>query len=177
MKVVVSSANPVKLAATRQAFEQTFPDTAIDIESCTVASGVSDQPMNDEETRRGAINRAQAARQAVADADYWVGLEGGIEVIDGALMASAWMAVLGTGDNIGLSRTMGLPLPPTIKTLVDDGMELGEANDRVFATLNSKQGGGAFGLLTDGRITRESVYADTMMIALMPFTHDLYPHH
>ena len=176
MRVVVSSTNPVKLAATRSAFEATFPEATITIDSCRVDSGVSDQPMSDEETRRGAINRARAARAAISDADYWVGLEGGIETIDGKLMASAWMAVLGHGEEPGLSRTMGLPIPPAVQALVDGGMELGDANDRIFSTLNSKQGGGAFGLLTDGRITRESVYADTLMIALMPFSHSLFPH-
>lgn len=176
MKVVVSSANPVKLAATRRAFEATFPDATIAIESCVVDSGVADQPMEDAETRRGAVNRARSAKTAFPDADFWVGLEGGIEMIDGSLMASAWMAVLGQGDVPGLSRTMGLPIPPAIKSLVDDGMELGDANDRVFSTLNSKQGGGAFGLLTEGRVTRESVYADTLMIALMPFSNELFPH-
>jgi non-canonical (house-cleaning) NTP pyrophosphatase len=54
-------------------------------------------------------------------------------------------------------------------------MELGEANDRVFATVNSKQGGGAYGLLTDGRYTRESIYAQTLIIALTPFVNALYP--
>ncbi|MEM9335200.1 MAG: inosine/xanthosine triphosphatase [Pseudomonadota bacterium] len=175
MKVVVSSANPVKLAATRRAFEATFPAVEITIESCAVDSGVADQPMHDEETRRGALNRARAARAAVPGADFWVGLEGGLERIDDTLMASAWMAVLGQEERPGLSRTVGLPIPPAVQSLVDEGMELGDANDRVFSTLNSKQGGGAFGLLTEGRITRESVYADTLMVALMPFSNPLFP--
>ena len=40
--------------------------------------------------------------------------------------------------------------------------------DRVFATVNSKQGGGAFGLLTDGRYTREGIYRQTLELALIP---------
>ena len=55
-------------------------------------------------------------------------------------------------------------------------MELGDANDRVFSTVNSKQGGGAYGLLTGGRYTRESIYAQTLIIALTPFVNELYPH-
>ncbi len=176
MKVVVSSANPVKLSATRQAFEATFTDAAIDVHSYTVSSGVSDQPMYDRETRQGAINRARSAKEAITDGDFWVGLEGGLEMIDGELMASAWMAVFGQSKEPGLSRTMGLPIPPAIRELIDDGMELGDANDRVFSTQHSKRQGGAYGLLTDGRVTRESVYAETLMIALMPFTSDLFPH-
>ncbi len=51
---------------------------------------------------------------------------------------------------------------------------MGEANDRVFSTLNSKQGGVAFGLLTDGLYTRESVYTQTLVFALIPFVHELW---
>ena len=61
-----------------------------------------------------------------------------------------------------------------MQQLVNSGLELGEANDRVFSTLNSKQGGGAFGLLTDGLMTRESVYTQTLTLALIPFVHELW---
>ena len=66
--------------------------------------------------------------------------------------AFAWMAVKGTTGEISEARSTTLPLPPAIKELVESGMELGEANDKVFATINSKQGGGAFGLLTDASV-------------------------
>ena len=46
----------------------------------------------------------------------------------------------------------------------------------MFATVNSKQAGGAYGLLTEGRETRESIYIQTVMMALMPFTNELYQH-
>ena len=58
--------------------------------------------------------------------------------------------------------------------LLDGGMELGDANDRVFATVNSKQAGGAYGLLTDGLYTRQSVYTQTLILALIPFVNELY---
>jgi non-canonical (house-cleaning) NTP pyrophosphatase len=54
-------------------------------------------------------------------------------------------------------------------------LELGDANDRVFSTVNSKHQGGAFGLLTDGLYTRESVYTQALVIALIPFNNMLYP--
>lgn len=140
-----------------------------------VESGVADQPMTDDETRRGARNRVQAARLVQPDADYWVGLEGGIEVIDDQLMAFAWMAVQGNSETMGEARSVTLPLPPSVSELLDAGLELGEANDQVFSTVNSKQGGGAYGLLTEGLYTRESVYTQTLIIALIPFVNSLYP--
>ena len=61
-----------------------------------------------------------------------------------------------------------------IKELIDAGMELGEANDQVFSTVNSKHQGGAFGLLTHGLYTRESVYTEALVMALVPLVNTLY---
>lgn len=174
MKVVVASKNPVKIAATRRAFEACFPSETVEVQPVSADSGVDDQPFSDEDTRHGAINRAHNARETVLDADFWVGLEGGVDTYNRQLMAFAWMAVLDREGRTGTARSMTLPLPPAVNRLVESGMELGEANDRVFSTENSKHAGGAFGLLTDGRITREDVYAETLSMALIPFYQELY---
>ena len=150
------------------------PDERCRLESVDVPSGVSDQPLSDEETRRGAGNRVNSARAVSPDAAFWVGLEGGVEVIGDRLTAFAWMAVLDPTGTLGEARTVTLPLPPRIKALVDQGIELGDANDRVFSTVNSKQKGGAFGLLTNGIYTRESVYTEALVVAMVPFVNDLY---
>lgn len=122
-----------------------------------------------------AIVRAVPANR-FPDADFWVGLEGGVEVVDEQLLAFAWMAIMGRDGNISEARSATLPLPPKVREFMDAGMELGEANDRVFAIVNSKQGGGAYGLLTAGRYTRESIYTQTLIIALTPCVNSLYPH-
>ena len=175
MKVVVASRNPVKIGAAREAFAALFPDRALDVTGIEVDSGVGDQPDSDAATREGARTRVLQAFDAEPDADFWVGLEGGVDVFDGQLMAFAWMAIRGRLCDISEARSATLPLPPAVKELVDEGLELGAANDRVFATMNSKQGGGAYGLLTDGRYTREGIYAQTLIIALTPFVNALYP--
>jgi len=174
LQVVVTSFNPVKIAAVREAFLSQFPRAETRILPVGVASGVADQPMSDDETRQGARNRVAAARLKVPDADYWVGLEGGLDYFDGDLMAFAWMVVAGPGGRVSETRSATLPLPPRVQALVADGLELGEANDRVFATLNSKQAGGAYGLLTGGLMTRESIYTQTLILALIPFVHELW---
>jgi len=174
MKIVVASENPVKLAATREAFATLLPDARLEMIPTSVASGVSEQPSTDAETRRGARNRAANARAQQPDADYWVGLEGGIEVFEEQLMAFAWMAIVDRSARLSDARSATLPLPPAVKKLIAGGMELGHANDQVFATVNSKQGGGAYGLLTDGLYTRESIYTQTLILALLPFVHELY---
>lgn len=175
MDIVVASRNPVKHNAVRQAFSSQFPSVDLELIPVNVESGVSAQPDGDEETRRGARSRVDAARRAHPDADFWVGLEGGIATVDNQLMAFAWMAIRARNGNIGEARSVTLPLPPAVKELVEGGLELGEANDKVFSTVNSKQSGGAYGLLTDGLYTRESIYGQTLIFALIPFVNDLYP--
>jgi inosine/xanthosine triphosphatase len=163
VKIVVASKNPVKINAVREAFSAVYPDCELTVVGVDVDSGVGDQPDSDAKTRAG------------AGGGGWVGLEGGVDVVDDQLMAFAWMAIKGRQGDISEARSATLPLPPAVKELVASGMELGAANDRVFATVNSKQGGGAYGLLTDGRYTREGIYAQTLVIALTPFVNALYP--
>ncbi len=176
MRVVVASRNPAKVGAVREAFATQFPNEMPELLSADVSSGVGDQPMTDDETRRGARNRANHASEAVPDANFWIGLEGGVAAFDEQLMAFAWMAVKGLNGDISEARSVTLPLPPAVRELVASGLELGDANDKVFATSNSKQGGGAYGLLTNGLYTRESVYRQTLIIALTPFVNSHYPH-
>ncbi len=176
MKIVVASKNPVKVAATAKAFQALFPGEPLEVLSVEVESGVSDQPGSDEETRLGARRRVQQAMKKQPEADYWAGMEGGVQELDGQLMAFAWMAVGRHSDSfISEARSGTLPLPPAVRELVAEGMELGEANDRVFSTTNSKHSGGAYGLLTDGLYTRESIYTQTLVLALVPFVNALYP--
>lgn len=174
MQVVVASHNPAKIRAVERAFGRVFSGNDPDIVSVAVPSGVAEQPRSDGETRQGAQNRARAARAAIPGADFWVGLEGGLEAVDGAWLASAWMVVLAADGRQGQARTPTLPLPPAVQDLLHQGIELGDANDRVFGAQDSKRGGGAFGLLTDGRMTRGGVYAQTLELALLPLTHELW---
>jgi inosine/xanthosine triphosphatase len=174
MKIVVASRNPVKVAAVKQAFRVQFPAMQAELVPLAVDSGVGDQPMSDEEARRGARNRVSNAMAMQPQADFWVGLEGGLDTYGGRLMTFAWMAVSDRDGRFSESRSPTLPLPPEIAELVAGGLELGAANDRVFSTVNSKQEGGAFGLLTGGRYTRESIYAQTLILALIPFVHELW---
>lgn len=174
MKIILASQNPVKLNATRNGFSQIFPDVELDIETVSVPSGVADQPMTDDETRRGARNRANGARSCRPEADYWIGLEGGLEPDGDRLSAFAWAAVA-SHEKLGESRTASFHLPKAVADLVRSGKELGVADDIVFGHSNSKQKGGAVGLLTEGVIDRAQLYEPAVSLALIPFLRpDLY---
>ena len=170
--IVVASKNPVKINAVHRGFKRMFPQAQFSIEGISVPSGVRDQPMTDAETLQGALNRVENAGQAMPEADYWVGLEGGVDSSEGLMQAFAWIVVKGPGDNtqrIGKARTVAYELPRELAEQVEQGIELGPAQDKVFGTTNSKQAGGTLGLLTDDTITRTEVYEHAVILALIPF--------
>ena len=135
-----------------------------------------------------------------------IGMEGGLEwrkksssggSEQGDLYCMAWMAIYGRrvpftvdtfasedtptyfGDKrpvFGLAKTASFALPPKISELVKQGMELGDADDKVFDRVKSKHGSGTVGILTDGLVDRSYYYEHALMMALIPWIRpDLYP--
>lgn len=166
--VIVASTNPVKIQAARNGFERMFPKEHFRVTGVAAPSGVSDQPMSDEEAYQGAVNRTLAAAQTVADADYWIGIEGGVEDIDGEMRGFAWIVVR-DNERIGKSRTATFFLPDEVVQLVREGKELGDADDIVFNRSNSKQNNGSVGILTDDVMDRTEYYEHALILALIPF--------
>ena len=172
--IVVASENPVKIDAVRMGFERMFPGEAFTVLGVGVPSGVSDQPMTDQTSRKGAVIRANNARHAAPQADYWVGVEGGCDTLESDLVAYAWIVVLSRTQR-GSARTAMFRLPKEVQRLVESGLELGDADDRVFGRQNSKQKSGAVGLLTSDVVTRTTLYEQAVILALIPFKNpDLY---
>lgn len=163
--IVIASSNPVKSQAALNGFRRMFPAESFEILPRPAPSGVSDQPMTSAETLQGALNRAAAVKATHPQADFWVGIEGGVEE-DGGLAAFAWVAVLSPAGS-GKARTGTFFLPPAVAHLVRQGIELGEADDIVFGTTNSKQQNGAIGLLTGDVIDRAALYEHAVALALV----------
>lgn len=176
MKIIVlASKNPVKAQATRNGFQRMFPEETFEIHTISVPSNVKQQPMTDEETLQGALNRARNASHAIPEADYWVGIEGGVEdSIQNEMTAFAWVYVLSSTLS-GKGRTGAFFLPQKVAQLVRQGEELGEADDLIFHRSNSKQENGAIGILTGDIIDRSQLYEQAVILSLIPFRNrDLY---
>ncbi len=82
LTVVVASKNPVKINAAIGGLKSMVPELKLIAEPVVVPSGVADQPLSDEETLTGAINRVENAYIAYPQADLWIGIEGGTTTID-----------------------------------------------------------------------------------------------
>lgn len=168
-KIVIASKNPVKINATLSGFQKMFPNEQFEIEGVSVPSGVSEQPKNDSETFSGAWNRADNACKERQDADFCVGIEGGIEEKSSDTEAFAWVVIKAKDSRFGKGRTGTFFLPPQIAELIKQGKELGEADDVVFGRTNSKQENGAVGILTDNVVDRTKYYTEAVVLALIPF--------
>jgi len=154
--VAVGSTNPVKCGAVRAVLEPLAPAARVD--GVNVASTVRDQPVGDDETIRGALARAAAARDALG-ADLGVGIEGGVvEQADGTMRTCAWAAVVDASGKHGVGGSLAMPLPDAVARMIRDGLELGHAMDRLIGEHDTKRGKGAVGILTRGVVDRQRAY-------------------
>jgi inosine/xanthosine triphosphatase len=168
MIMVIASQNPVKIQAVQRGFERMFPSETFTMRTVSVPSGVRNQPASSDEALQGALNRASRAARILPQADYWVGVEGGVEDQGAEMAAFAWIVVK-SSRMLGKGRTGTFYLPPAVASLVRQGMELGEADDIVFGRSNSKQENGAIGILTGDVVDRAQLYEQAVILALVPF--------
>lgn len=165
MNVAVGSTNPVKV----DAVELTLASLDPTVTPVAVDSGVSDQPWSIDETLTGATNRARRAR-AATDADYGVGLEGGVDRIEGVpgLSLIMWAAVT-DGSRLEWGGGPTLSLPDDVAARLEDGEELGPAMDDRHGTEGIAESDGAAGVLTGGLTDRTRALGQAVACAFGPF--------
>lgn len=114
--VVVGSTNPVKINAVKSAFITAFPEENFEFRSMDAPSGVSAQPVGENETRLGALNRARhcAIKSMTANSgsndklqtqspiSFVVGIEGGVKEASYANLPSPFY-----GTNVSLDNSNG----------------------------------------------------------------------
>ncbi|RUM49697.1 MAG: non-canonical purine NTP phosphatase [Marinomonas sp.] len=173
IRVLVGSTNPVKKGAAMKAFAKAFPDHAIHCEDLNAPSGVADQPMNEQDTKLGAQNRATycAHFDSQQKYDYYVAMEGGVDYFDEGPATYAYITVRNQEGRMITGRTANLPLPQFVYQRLEQGEELAHVLDDIFNQHNIRQKGGAIGVLTNHIETRESVYMQGLVLALAPFLH------
>lgn len=159
MRVAVGSKNPAKVNAVKEAFK-VYPYEIISID---VDSGVSDQPMSDEETIKGAVNRAiQAAEKA--EADIGIGLEGGVQQTPYGLMLCNWGALAVKGMVPIIAGGARIPLPEEVARQLLMGAELGPVMDEYAKKQNVRKNEGAVGIFTNGQISRSEMFTHVMKL-------------
>jgi inosine/xanthosine triphosphatase len=174
MYVGVGSGNPVKRRAVESVLDASDAFDDATVEAVSVASGVSEQPVGNAETVRGAETRAANVLEA-GTFDLAVGIEGGVARFEGSdgLFLVMWAAV-DDGETVGHGSGPSLRLPDDIAERVDAGAELGPVMDDVLGESDVAKRQGAAGALTAGGLDRQSALAAAVSGALGPFVTDHY---
>ena len=161
MKVIIGSKNPAKILAVETAFSHY--EAAIMSED--VPSGVNDQPFSDEETIKGAINRAYGALQA-SDGQIGIGLEGGVQKTEHGLFLCNWGALAEKGQPPIIAGGARIPLPDGVAVRLLAGEELGPVMDDYAKKENIRKNEGAVGIFTNGKINRADMFSHVMKLLL-----------
>lgn len=177
IKFIVASTNPVKINAIISAVKEKFPDALI--KGLEVESGVSAQPMSDEETKLGALNRAKNARaQAITDKiitpdedALCIGLEGGVFHPDftqkaNELWSTVWVTVLDQTGRQYSSNGARFPIPEFMSELLRSGEEMGPALGRHLQDPDVRKKQGMIGFITGGFTNRTDEYASITKVAI-----------
>lgn len=194
--IAVGSKRGPKLNAVTEAL-QAFSaalahDAQFEVVGVEVDSGVSHTPASRDELMCGARQRAEAvvemARQSGAAWQYFVGLEGGLDVLhegastDEALRHSglkqkgyrrvfleSW-AYVSDGSRGHYGRSGGIELPEALAhEVLDNGVELAVAIDRFAGTVGVRDAQGAWGVLSNNFITRQEAFRVAVLAAFAPF--------
>lgn len=168
------------------------PETQFEVVGVEVESGVSHTPLSREELMRGARQRAEAlvrlAGQNGAAWKYFVGLEGGLDVVQESatpeemlrhaaskqighrrVFLESW-AYVSNGARGHYGRSGGIEIPETLaREVLDNGVELSVAIDKFAGAVGIRDAQGAWGVLSSNFITRQEAFRVAVVAAFAPF--------
>jgi non-canonical (house-cleaning) NTP pyrophosphatase len=154
------------------------PNARFDVVGEEVPSGVGHTPLSRAELMAGARKRAESlvdiARRRKESWKYFVGLEGGLDVIEenGArrVFLENWAYVTDDSGRGSYGQSGAVLLPEALVTrVVDEGVELAEAVDAFAGGRGIRDAQGAWGVLTRNVITRQDAFRTSVINAFAPF--------
>ncbi|WP_204418245.1 DUF84 family protein [Bacillus tianshenii] len=164
MKVAIGSNNPAKYKAVLEALQQL--DIACNWSSHEVDSGVRAQPISDEETVRGAIQRARNTLKE-SGADIAIGLEGGVVLDEGSkVMVCNWGALVDSEGNEFIAGGARIPLPDCFRDSIEQGVELGDLMEQYCNREGIRKHEGALGIFTNGTVSRVEMFKHVSLILI-----------
>lgn len=157
MKIIVGSQNPTKIKAVQSVF------TNCTITSLKVASKVSSQPLTDEETMLGAINRAKGCLNSSKEA-LAIGLEGGVMYVNDQMYLCNWGALVTNNGDIYTASGARILLPKEIEGQLKTGLELGDLMDDYANKHSVRTKEGAIGIFTNNRVDRSQLFSHVVQL-------------
>lgn len=167
-------------------------DVLFEVVGVEVESGVGHTPSSRDELMRGARQRAEALMQLKRENgsawQYFIGLEGGLDVVDeGAstdemlrhsalkgnghrrVFLESW-AYVSDGVRGHYGRSGGIEIPEALAhEVLENGVELSVAIDRFAGAVGIRDAQGAWGVLSRNFITRQEAFRVAVIAAFAPF--------
>jgi len=188
--IAVGSTRGPKLDAVHDALklcaDHLNPNVQFEVLGFAVDSGVGHTPLSSAESMRGARQRTEALIQMASGTretyQYFVGLEGGLEVMESDIadtdstknggrrvFLESW-AYVSDGSRGHFGRSGGIELPPALAhEVLDKGVELATAIDRFAGIAGIRDNQGAWGMLSNNLITRREAFRVALVAAFAPF--------
>lgn len=149
--VAVGSTNRTKI----NAVQAVFPE--FETSFLKAPSKVLKQPIGNEMTRLGAINRARHCLDKTT-CYYSIGLEGGVVFIGEELYLCNWGALITRDNQLYTASGSFIPLPKEIWPPILSGETLGSVLADYTKEKDIATNQGAIGLFTNEMIAREEMY-------------------
>ncbi len=170
MKITVGSKNPAKVDAVREIL-QDYPHLKdAEVVGIETDSGVGDQPISLAQVITGAMNRSKSS---FIDCEYSIGLESGLMEVpftkSGYMDVCACAIFDGKEQHLGLSSGWEFPDKEINRMIVEDGLDMSQAINKVGLTSDASIGAGqgAIGILTKGRLDRKAYTKEALRTALI----------
>jgi inosine/xanthosine triphosphatase len=181
IRIAVGSTRRPKLAAVSEAIQDfgavLAPGMEFEVVGVEVESGVGHTPANRGELMQGARQRAEALVHLAQDKNeewrYFVGLEGGLDVIEEGssrrVLLESW-AYVSDGRNGHYGRSGGVEIPEALAhEVLENGVELSAAIDQFAGAVGIRDAQGAWGVLSGGLISRTEAFRVAVVAAFAPF--------
>lgn len=184
MKIAIGSAREPKVEAVKEAW-QVFgarivddPEEPVKFLSYNVASAAPEMPLSIKDLMKGAQSRVESLilqlKREKAEADFYVGLEGGFHVVDAPgprrqVFLESW-AYVSDGQRGCFGHSGGIYVPARIAgPVIDRGIELGIVIDNFSDETNVRSKQGTWGILTRDILTRRHSFVIALIAAFAPF--------
>ena len=136
------------------------------VQGVSVESGVAPEPL-EQDVVLGAITRA---KKALGNGDFGVGIEAGLfwnESVRDHLDVQ-YCAIVDKAGRLTVGHGPGFAYPPAVVALVEKGMTVGQAMERItgISGMGSRQG--AIGYLSRGHVNREQITKMAALTAFLP---------
>lgn len=136
-----------------------------------VKSGIVDQPLDEDTTIKGAINRAKNAVNSSQDYEFSIGLEGGLEKINDLYHLVCVVALVNQGGDVYMGISNKLPLPKDVSVRIENGEQFGMAIREFMKNIQNNSSNNSIQLIEHIQelIDRKKSFSIALNMALFAF--------